>query len=110
MGFDVQEFGVNSFVVNGLPAELAGKQNERSVMETLLEQHKIGLELQLNTRESLARSMARSAAIKRGQLLNDTEMQALIDQLFACSMPFRSPFGKKCFVTYELEDLQKQFE
>lgn len=110
LGFDVQEFGVNSFVVNGLPAELAGKQSERSILESLLEQHKIGLELQLNTRESLARSMARSAAIKRGQLLNDTEMQALIDQLFACAMPFRSPFGKKCFVTYELEDLQKQFE
>lgn len=110
LGFDVQEFGVNSFVVNGLPAELAGKQSERSILESLLEQHKIGLELQLNTRESLARSMSRSAAIKRGQLLNDTEMQALIDQLFACAMPFRSPFGKKCFVTYELEDLQKQFE
>lgn len=110
LGFDVQEFGVNSFVVNGLPAELAGKQSERSILESLLEQHKIGLELQLNTRESLARSMARSAAIKRGQLLNDIEMQALIDQLFACAMPFRSPFGKKCFVTYELEDLQKQFE
>ena len=45
-----------------------------------------------------------------GQLLNEMEMQALIDQLFACTMPFRSPFGKKCFVTYELEDLQKQFE
>jgi len=97
-------------VVNGLPAELAGKQSERSILESLLEQHKVGLELQLNTRESLARSMARSAAIKRGQLLNDIEMQALIDQLFACAMPFRSPFGKKCFVTYELEDLQKQFE
>lgn len=110
LGFDVQEFGVNSFVVNGLPAELAGKHSERSILESLLEQHKIGLELQLNTRESLARSMARSAAIKRGQLLNEVEMQALIDQLFACAMPFRSPFGKKCFVTYELEDLQKQFE
>jgi DNA mismatch repair protein MutL len=110
LGFDVQEFGVNSFVVNGLPAELAGKQSERSILEGLLEQHKIGLELQLNTRESLARSMARSAALKRGQLLNEVEMQVLIDQLFACTLPFRSPFGKKCFVTYELEDLLKKFE
>lgn len=110
LGFDVQEFGVNTFVVNGIPVELVGKASERSILESLLEQHKIGLELQLNTRESLARSMARSAAIKRGQLLNEMEMQALIDQLFACTMPFRSPFGKKCFVTYELEDLQKQFE
>lgn len=110
LGFDVQEFGVNTFVVNGIPVELVGKASERSILESLLEQHKIGLELQLNTRESLARSMARSAAIKRGQLLNELEMQALIDQLFACTMPFRSPFGKKCFVTYELEDLQKQFE
>lgn len=110
LGFDVQEFGGNSFVVNAVPAELAGKQNERSILESLLEQHKIGLELQLNTRESIARSMARTAAAKRGQLLSELEMQTLIDQLFACGLPFRSPFGKKCFVTYELDDLQKHFE
>jgi len=71
LGFDVQEFGGNSFVVNAVPAELAGKQNERSILESLLEQHKIGLELQLQTRESIARSMARTAAVKRGQLLSE---------------------------------------
>jgi DNA mismatch repair protein MutL len=110
LGFDIQEFGVNSFVVNGLPAELAGQQDEREMIETLLEQHKAGLALQTGVRESIARSIARSAAIKRGKLLSEPEMQGLIDQLFACELPYRSPFGRKCFTTYKLEDLEKQFD
>jgi DNA mismatch repair protein MutL len=109
MGFDLQEFGVNSFALNALPAELAGRVSERVIIEELLEQHKIGVELQLNTRETIARAMAQSAATRRGQFLNESEMQALIDQLFACSLPFRSPFGRRCFITLELEDLLKQF-
>jgi DNA mismatch repair protein MutL len=109
MGFDLQEFGVNSFALNALPAELAGRVSERAIIEELLEQHTIGVELQLNTRETIARAMAQSAATRRGQLLNESEMQALIDQLFACSLPFRSPFGRRCFITLELEDLLKQF-
>ncbi len=110
LGFDIQEFGVNSFVVNGLPVELAGKQDERALLETLLEQHKAGLALETGIRESIARSIARSAAIKRGKLLNEQEMQGLIDQLFACELPYRSPFGRKCFTSFELDALEKQFD
>ncbi|HNM25406.1 MAG TPA: DNA mismatch repair protein MutL, partial [Saprospiraceae bacterium] len=67
------------------------------------------LELQLGTTENLARAMARSAALRRGQSLGAREMQDLIDQLFACEVPFKSPSGRNCFITFELEDLQKRF-
>ena len=53
--------------------------------------------------------MARSASIKRGQVLQEEEMQDIIDRLFACEVPYHSPFGRKCFITYTLEDLDKQF-
>jgi DNA mismatch repair protein MutL len=36
-------------------------------------------------------------------------MQELVDQLFACAMPFKSPTGRSCFLTYNLEELQKEF-
>ena len=54
--------------------------------------------------------MACSAAIKRGQLLSTAEMQALIDQLFACLAPFKTPTGRNCFITFELDELAKRFE
>lgn len=110
LGFDLQEFGVNTFVINGLPSELAGKRDETAVIESLLEQYKRNLDLKLDVQENIARSMARSAAIKRGQMLTPQEMQALIDKLFACESPFKSPTGRNCFITFELEDLAKRFE
>jgi DNA mismatch repair protein MutL len=110
LGFDIQEFGNNTFVVNGVPSEIAGKQDEAKVIESLLEQYKTNIELKLNTKDNIARAMSKSAAIKRGQSLGKEEMQTLIDQLFACTVPFKSPSGRKCFISLELDDLSKRFD
>ncbi len=110
LGFDIEEFGANTFVINGVPAELAGKQDEQVVIESLLEQYKGNLEFQLEITDNLARAMARSASIKKGQPLTADEMQSLIDQLFACEVPYKSPSGRKCFISLELEELSKRFD
>ena len=110
LGFDIQEFGNNTFVVNGVPSEIAGKQDEAKVIESLLEQYKSNIDLKLNVKENIARAMSKSAAIKRGQSLGKEEMQTLIDQLFACAIPFKSPSGRKCFISLELDDLAKRFD
>jgi len=110
LGFDIQEFGVNTFVINGVPAEMAGKQDETDLVEALLERYKANTGLKLEVRENIARAMARSAALKRGQQLSKEEMQALIDRLFACETPFKSPSGRNCFITFEIEELEKRFE
>ncbi len=110
LGFDIQEFGQNTFVINGLPAEMAGKKDELVVLENLLEQYRQNTSFQLEVKENLARSMARSAAIRRGTPLSVVEMQSLIDRLFACEMPFKSPGGRQCFLTFELDELARRFE
>ena len=110
LGFDIQEFGQNTFVINGFPAEMAGKQNEKATLEKLLEQFKNNVELKLDVHENIARSMAKSTSIKRGKRLEVQEMKVLIDQLFACEIPFKSPTGRNCFISYELDDLMKRFE
>lgn len=109
LGFDVREFGQNTFVIHGVPAELKQGANEQQLIERLLEQYKQNIAISLDLKESLARSLAKSASTKRGKPLTVKEMQLLIDQLFACSMPFHSPTGTKCFVTYELEEIEKFF-
>jgi DNA mismatch repair protein MutL len=109
LGFDIEEFGANTFKVNGVPAEMGGKIDEVKVIESLLEQYKSNVELKLGARENIARSMARSTAIKRGQALDQAEMQSLIDKLFACQVPFKSPSGRSCFITYDFDELEKRF-
>ncbi len=109
LGFDIQEFGKHSFVIHGLPTDFRSGLNEQKIIEELLEQYKENLELKLDLRENIARAMARSTAIKRGQILTAVEMRFLIDQLFACEIPFKGPSGKDCFMTMDLEDLEKRF-
>jgi DNA mismatch repair protein MutL len=113
LGFDIQPFGGNSFILHGIPAELTsqltGQHDEQKWIETLLEQGKESSTLKLNLSDGVARAMAKSSAVKRGQTLSVLEMKDLIDRLFACAMPYKSPSGYGCFTTFELGDLLKYF-
>ena len=110
LGFEIAEFGGNAFVVHGTPAELSGNQSEELLVEKLLAQYKENLDLELGLQDNLARAMARSAALRRGQSLTVAEMQDLTDRLFACATPYASPGGKNCFITFDLETLRRQFD
>lgn len=108
LGFDVAAFGGTAFLVHGVPVEL-GSVPEGAVIEQILAQYKENMTLQVGVQENLARSLARNAAVRRGRVLTVREMQDLIDQLFACEAPQRSPFGRSCFITIELDELHKRF-
>ena len=110
LGFEIREFGRHAFIIEGMPADL-GAGNETQLLESLLESYKENLSsLKLEKRDNLARSLARKAAIKTGRKLEASEMALIIDQLFACSNPALSPFGKQVFITLGLEELVKKFE
>lgn len=109
LGFEVQEFGQHSFVIQGIPVELVGEQDAERLLQQLLEQFKGNLELKLDKTENLARSLAKSAAVRKKQKLEQEEMQELVDQLFACEAPYKSPSGRNCFIAFDLEELEKRF-
>ena len=110
LGFDLAEFGKNTYVVNGIPAD-AGDANAKQLLEDLLEQYKHEAKtLQLDTTEKLAYALANSMAVKAGKVLNQTEMNDLIDRLFACEIPYYTPSGKPVIITTTLDELDKRFE
>jgi len=109
LGFDIKDFGSDTFIIHGTPADLNSSINEQQIIEMLLQQYKSNMDLKLELKENIARSMAQSASIKRGQPLSNKEMKALIDQLFACNMPYKSPTGRSCFLTYDMGELEKLF-
>lgn len=109
LGFELRALSEDTFVVNAVPAHLKNV-DELAIIEHLLEQYKSNQDLELDVRDNLARAMAKSTAIKRGKELTVQEMQQLIDQLFACRVPYRGPNGRACFLNYDLEQLQRQFE
>lgn len=109
LGFQIEHFGGRSFIIQGVPAGMSSTMGIKEMVNMLVHQYGENMEFQMGIDENLARSLAYSSAIKRGQHLSGVEMQSLIDLLFACDVPFKSPSGKKCFITMELEDLQKRF-
>jgi len=110
LGFDIREFGRNTVVVEGIPADL-NNVGEEQLLEQLLEGFKNNLAiLKLDKRDNLARSLARNAAIKSGTKMSLEEMNLLIDQLFACQMPNLALNGKPVISTFTLTELIERFE
>lgn len=110
VGFDISEFGKNTFVINGIPADVTNADSAQ-LLEGLLETYKLNLiEIKIDKRDNIARSMARNAAVKSGKSLTQSEMQSLIDRLFACAMPYTSPSGKPIVTTMAVADIERLFK
>lgn len=109
LGFDINEFGKNTFVVNGVPAELH-HSNEQKLIEEMILNFKNNKNQAENRNETIALSLASQAAIKSGTKLTTDEMNQLLDELFACNEPKYSPAGKACILTLSLDQLSTMFK
>ena len=109
LGYRVEPFGKNSFVIQGTPADIdAG--NEKHIIDFLLEQYKhFSNELKFTPREKLIRSLARQQSIKTGYRLTEREMKSLVQELFQCSQPASTPDGRPTYLEFRQEELEKMF-
>lgn len=109
LGFDIQNFGQNSFVIHSVPLDLIHEE-EQQMIDGLLEQYKQQSKVEkIERRDLMARSLALQMAIKSGKSLDTKEMTVLIDELFACEQPNYTPIGEKTFITFTLEELAQAF-
>ncbi|MDQ3191494.1 MAG: DNA mismatch repair endonuclease MutL [Bacteroidota bacterium] len=110
IGFDIQEFGNNTFVINGIPSGVSESET-RAILEGAIENYKTNIsELKLDKKDSLCRAMAKRIAIKAGRNLSEDEMRNLVDELFACNIPYSSPNGKPTVTTISLDELEQKFK
>lgn len=110
LGFKLREFGRNTFLVEGIPADLGTGLREKDIIEGFLEDLKNKqVKNTLDRREQLARSLARSASIKAGTELSPIEMAELIDRLFACESANISIQGKPVILTFTNQELFARF-
>ncbi len=109
LGFMIEEFGKNTYVVQGIPAEMSPSLNVEAVINDFLETYVSNLEFKLDIEENVARSLAKTTAVKKNKTLHTEEIQEIINELFACEMPYVNPGGKKTFVMLKLSDIQDLF-
>ena len=109
LGFKIEVFGKNTFIVNGIPGNVSTGR-EKELFEGLIEQFKMNQsELAVPIRENLARSLAKRASLKSGQPLERQEMQSVVDNLFACSTPNYAPDGRPTFFIFGLNKIETYF-
>lgn len=110
LGFEIGEFGKNTFVIHGIPAGLESSTNSIELLNDIIDNYNDNMEFQLGIDLNIARSFAQAAALKRGKPVSVEDLRKIIDQLFACESPFTSPGGHKTFIQYTMDDIKKQFK
>ncbi|EAP88503.1 DNA mismatch repair endonuclease MutL [Croceibacter atlanticus] len=108
-GFVFEGSQEHTLVVSGIPT-IINESNIQDLLQRLLsdlEQEVPGNQFSQN--DTLAKSMAKSMAVKAGTVLNVEAQQHLLNQLFACKEPSVTPQNRKVFVTLTSNDLDNKF-
>lgn len=108
LGFDIVDEG-GVFEVRGLPANLPGQPDAKSLVEALIGQHQDNLSVELQVRERIALSLARRSAVRRGTALTPEAQVTLVAALFSTSHPEHTPGGQRCIVSYALGGIERGF-
>jgi DNA mismatch repair protein MutL len=108
-GFVFDASNEDHLVITGLPVNVT-ESEVSSVLEQLLSDLSDGIpDTSFSQNDSIAKSMAKSLAVKTGAYLTEKEQENLVNGLFACKDPNVSPFQKPTFITMRVEDIDKKF-
>jgi DNA mismatch repair protein MutL len=109
LGFDIKMFGKNTIVIEGIPPDVKGGQEERIVQDMLALYREYQQKAPMDARDNLAKSFSCRSAIKAGDPLSEPEMRSLIDQLFATKMPYVCPHGRPVVLRISIDELDRRF-
>ncbi len=108
-GFVFDASNEDHLVITGLPVNVT-ESEVSNVLEQLLSDLSDGIpDSSFSQNDSIAKSMAKSLAVKTGAYLTEKEQENLVNGLFACKDPNVSPFQKPTFITMRVEDIDKKF-
>lgn len=111
IGFEIEEFGMNSIIVKAHPTWLPigyEEQATRKIIDVILEKEK---EFEIEKfNEKVATMLSCKMAIKANMNISHEEMEALIKDLRLCDNPFNCPHGRPTIIFYSNYDLEKLFK
>lgn len=111
LGIDIDEFGINSFIIKSHPTWFKeGLEEEfiRNVLEKIITMNK-NFDLERFT-DSISAMMACKASIKAGDTISIEEMEKLIEKLSKCENPFNCAHGRPTIIHYPKYELDKLFK
>lgn len=110
MGFDLSDLGSNSYSINGIPQGLDNIDVVEVLQDMVDKVLDTGCEVKEEVVETLALSLAKSAAIPYGKALNEEEAMDIVVKLFLSASPNYTPDGKLIISILSENELQSKFK
>jgi len=108
-GFDVEEFGPNTFQVRAMPALFMGSDPAVALRALVEDFEEDESPLQNEIESKLAARVCKRMAVKAGQALSHEEQRALLIDLEACDSPRTCPHGRPTMIHLSVDMLERQF-
>ncbi|HLO30185.1 MAG TPA: DNA mismatch repair endonuclease MutL [Anaerolineales bacterium] len=108
-GFDVEEFGPNTFQVRAMPALFMGSDPSAALRALVEDFEEDEAPLQNEVEAKLAGRVCKRMAVKAGQALSNEEQRALLNDLEACDSPRTCPHGRPTMIHLSVDMLERQF-
>jgi DNA mismatch repair protein MutL len=109
LGFEIEPFGPNSFMIRAVPALLAKQDPTQAVVAVLEELERGDRPLQEEVEAQVIKRVCKTAAVKAGQSLSRSEMEAMMQQLEACANPHTCPHGRPTMIHLSVGQLAREF-
>lgn len=109
LGFELEPFGPNVFIIRSVPAMLAdGDPVEviAGIVDDLAQGNKPGM---ATVEEKIVLRVCKTAAVKAGQILSFEQMQGIIRQLERCQTPLTCPHGRPTMIHMSTTQLEHEF-
>ena len=109
LGFQIEPFGPNTFLVRALPGIVARRDPAQTLLDVIDELEREATPLQSKIEAKIITRVCKTAAIKAGQTLAPAEMSAMIQQLESCHSPLTCPHGRPTLIHLSAGQLARQF-
>ncbi|QDO95551.1 DNA mismatch repair endonuclease MutL [Formosa sediminum] len=109
VGFVFQSIENQSVEIIGLPINVPESEVSIILEQLISDVEQEVPDANFSAADLLAKSLAKSLAIKSGQSLSQTEQEHLVNSLFACKDPSVSPVNRPTFITMTVDELDKKF-
>jgi DNA mismatch repair protein MutL len=109
IGFQVEPFGPDAFMVRSIPALLSRLDPARALLDVVDELERDEKPLQGAVEARVILRVCKSAAVKAGQTLSMQEMEAMVRQLEKCASPHTCPHGRPTLIHLSASQLAKEF-
>ncbi|HLR34405.1 MAG TPA: DNA mismatch repair endonuclease MutL [Tissierellales bacterium] len=109
LGFEIDEFGMNSIALRGVPV-LFGKPNYKELFFDILDNFNEDIESNYEMRLEKIMKIACSNAVKAGDEITEIEVYNLFKQLEEIENPYTCPHGRPTIIKMTKQELEKQFK